>query len=200
MVTYLSTNKNNISIYLPSLEKVSKIGGKEYFCRRLADCFKKKRVNILSHYVDGCDVSIHNGTIGKKSGKIKILRLDGAYHNTFVKYKSMNKPLKKGLEIADGVIYQSRFSKKLCNKFLGKFNRRHTIINNGFDCKEYDSAKIIPKKFKHVFFTSARWRPHKRLLETIECFLLADIKDSCLYISGDLSDSLIKEKYIKKYN
>ena len=83
------------------------------------------------------DVALHvinkeNNIIARKH----IIRLDGIYFDTTCRLgDSANSLIQEHRNECDGVIYQSKFSEKMCNKYLGKFNGPSTIIHNGDDPK-----------------------------------------------------------------
>ena len=66
----------------------------------------------------------------KKCTKPLVQRLDGIYFNTRQNYKLQNANIKKTYEEADGIIFQSQFSKNLVTSWFGKHDH-HTIIPNG---------------------------------------------------------------------
>jgi len=54
-------------------------------------------------------------------------------------------------------------------------------------------------KQKNVFIAFSKWRPHKRLRDIIESFLLANVDDSILFVAGNLSRSGLSDGEIDKY-
>jgi glycosyltransferase involved in cell wall biosynthesis len=74
-------------------------------------------------------------------------------------------------------------------------NKKFKIIPNGADPDEF-----LPRNPKNFFIANCRWRPHKRLKETIECFLVALEKglDADLIVTGSEDYKLIHDriKYI----
>jgi glycosyltransferase involved in cell wall biosynthesis len=188
-----------MKIFLPTISE-SNTTGKGLFCYRLAKEFKKTGVSVSDDVSQKYDIAMH---LIRHKNKVKakkhIVRLDGVYHDKMINYKSRNAPIKSDLHKNNAVIYQSKFSKKMCNKYLGKFSGPSTIISNGADPKFYDN--IVPANMRHTynFLAASRWRPHKRLKDTIESFLLAGIKDSCLYIAGDLEQSGLSKDNKRKY-
>jgi len=87
----------------------------------------------------------------------------------------------------------------MCDKYLGEFRGPSRIIFNGTDPNFYDKVLPVKVKQKNVFITFCRWRPHKRLRDTIDCFLLANIEDSILFVAGDLSRSRFSKSERSKY-
>ena len=175
--------------------------GKDFFCCRLYAELKRQGANLIDNPEEPHDISLHNVKLkkNKANSKFKVLRIDGVCHNSSMDYKKQNKQISKSLRSSAGVIYQSQFSKKICDKYLGVFKGKSVVINNGADPKFYKNILPIDTGFKNVFLSFSRWRPHKRLRDIIESFLLSDIEDSCLFISGDITQSGLSEKEINKY-
>jgi len=189
-----------MNIYIPAIYHKINRGGKEFFCKRLAKAFQKLNINIIKNWREEHDLSLHVTKIEKDKKEVKkILRLNGVYHNLSQDYKKLNINLKKNMHKPDAIVYQSLFSKKICDKYIGKFQKPITIISNGFDSSIFDDIKPTIRKYKYNFLSFSRWRPHKRLIDIIKCFKLAAITDSCLYIAGDISVLNLTKKDKKKY-
>ena len=121
----------------------------------------------------------------KHDAKKKIVRLGALHIDKNEDYKKLNKRKKKAIHSADGVIYQSKFSKKLCREFLGKPDCPEAVIFNGADPKEFD-VEPMKSPFKYNFLASTRvWTPQKRLCFIKEAFYRAGIDNSCLWVCGD---------------
>ena len=104
-------------------------------------------------------------------------------------YRSRNVEIKRHLLMADGVIYQSQFSKVMADRYLGKVNCVNAVISNGADPDWFDRMSPVAKPHKYMFIAANRWRPQKRLRDIIRCFQTANISDSGLWIAGNLSKS-----------
>jgi len=182
-----------MTVYIPYSETAKT--GKGIFLKRLADQALSLGVSVVSDQDRPHDVSLH--LIKLKNSKSKrILRLDGIYHNTDQDYKARNKEIAKHVLEADGVIYQGIFSKSMADKYLGQANKPTACIHNGASAEFYDNINPAISDFEKNFITVSRWRPHKRLSDSIESFLLADVSDSCLWIAGNVEQSNCKlEKY-----
>ncbi len=168
--------------------------GKGFFCQRLANSMSALGIALVSEETPH-DVSLHMVKLAKSRSKKRVVRLDGVYHDTGLNYKARNKVLKTNLHAADAVVYQSKFSKAICDKYLGKFRGPASIIHNGADVGFYELIPSAEKDCDHLFFTSSRWRPHKRLKDIIESFLLANIESSKLYIAGNLKRGGIRASH-----
>jgi len=146
-----------------------------------------------------CDVGLHAVRIGRCAAKKHIVRLDGCCHSTYKAYVEENRQIALGLQQASGVVYQSEFCKTMCQAYLGRFQGPSATIFNGIDPSFYQSLEPVEKRAQHVFLTASQWRPHKRLRDAIECFLLAEIPDSHLYVAGDVSDAGLTQAEAMRY-
>ena len=172
--------------------------GKGFFCARLAKKFRQNGLEVISNPEKKHDITLNIVKVKGSKGKINVTRLDGVYFNTAEDYKKRNDTIKKNLHKSDAIIYQSKFGLKMCNQYLGKFKGPKTIILNGADPDFYSHIKPIQSDYKYGFIAISRWRPHKRLNDIIESFLLADINNSCLYIAGSINRSGLPPKKTKK--
>jgi len=170
--------------------------GKGFFFERLAAALRNIGVQIVSNLNHAHDISLQIARLKKTNTKRYVLRLDGVWHNTAMDYIAENKPIKEALSRADGVVYQSFFSKKICDAYLKTSVEKSVVIPNGM-CLDSTFDKR-EKKHKFVFVTAARWRPQKRLSDIINSFILADVEDSILYVAGDVSKSGLSELDLKK--
>ncbi len=188
-----------MKVYIENSDKNSnELGGKSLFCNRLAKSLRKKGVHVFSDSKIKVDVSLNVIRINHNNSKIKLLRLDGIWHDTGKNFKEKNLAIKINLQKANGVIYQSYFSEQMGNKYLGKASCPVKVICNGSDPSFYEDIKPIRIK-KIIIMAISKWRPHKRLRDIIESFLLAEIKNSILVIAGDTLRSELTEKEIYKY-
>jgi glycosyltransferase involved in cell wall biosynthesis len=185
-----------MKVYLPGLNKVPK-SGKGFFYQRLAPALAHLGVKIINDISIPHDISVNSVKLEKGNSKKRVLRLDGVYHNNKQPYKKRNRPISQSLHKSDAIVYQSLFAKKMCNKYLGKFKGSRRVIHNGMDIQFWDNVIPAESSFKYNFLAASRWRPHKRLVDIVESFLLADIPDSCLYIAGDLSKSKVPKQWLK---
>jgi len=153
--------------------------GKQNFAVQLAKAFRRKNVKITNKNPQVNLVFVK----GIKRGCKNILRLDGAWMNNKMNYKGKNKKITATMKQCDGVIYQSKYSKQVCEKFIGK-HKRQIIINNGCN----PSAFRDPYKHsKPYILACSRWRPHKRLSVIIEGFLLSGLSQNYdLIICGEV--------------
>jgi len=187
-------------VCIPSLSRQATTG-KAFFCQRLAKALSRfDDVKVVSDIHEPHDVSLHVVFIeDSKVASKKILRLDGIYHNTRQDFVLENSTIGNHLKHADGVIYQSHFCRLAAEHYLPSYEGLWDIIFNGADLSFYDNRTAMESEFKYNFIAYSRWRPHKRLLEAIECFLYAAIPDSCLYVAGDLSRCGLPSELLMRY-
>jgi len=178
-----------MKIYIPySKTDPENLSGKSLFCFRLASAIRKKGLDVTEDKNKKVDVSINMIRISHENSRKKILRLNGICHDSQKDYNKKNNPIKHSLKLADGVVYQSKHSKKLCDAFLGNTDKPFSIIYNGTE--SFCSKNIkTPKRLegKSVAFAFSKWRPHKRLIDIIKSFLCAKIENGALVVAGDLS-------------
>ena len=173
--------------------------GKSLFCYRLAQALMAKGIDVTDNPEYDVDVSLNVIRIKHTKAKVKLLRLDGVWHDTGKNYLQKNESIKKDLNNADGVVYQSKYARQMCDRYLGKPKVPGKVIYNGTDVSYYEKVKPAMCNEKNVFMAFSKWRPHKRLNDAIESFLLADIKDSILIVAGNVENSGVDSKILDGY-
>lgn len=162
--------------------------GKHKFLSRLAIQFE-----MMGHeIVDGkSDIFLHIGrNLEKCKSDISVMRLDGLILNTRVNYSKSNKKIMKLIDKSDAVVYQNEFCRDAYEKFLG-VEKTHACILNAADSKEF-----LPRKPDGKFFlANCKWRPHKRLRQTINAFLESGV-DADLLVTGE-PDYKVRDERIK---
>tara|TARA_R100001082_G_scaffold104248_1_gene75427 strand:+ start:726 stop:1631 length:906 start_codon:yes stop_codon:yes gene_type:complete len=125
-------------------------------------------------------------------------RLDGIYFNTAFNYSKQNSNIKRTYHLADGVIFQSEFNKKLIFKYFGP-HENYEVIHNGADLsliEKTPSARI--NNHGKVWACASSWRPHKRLKDNISYFLSHSSDEDSLIIAGDVpAQDKIQNKKIR---
>ena len=157
--------------------------------QRMEPIWKELGHKFVKSYKEA-DVQLSLVKINQKGKLPTVLRLDGVYYDLDIDYKEKNGEISKAHSIADAIIYQSNYGKKLCETYLlpRKKNALYRIIPNGIEKnwvirKDHDGMNIV---------VAAIWRRHKRLKEIIELFLelLEICIDIRLHIIGDICDNL----------
>lgn len=153
--------------------------GPKVFMNRLVNSFiKNKSFDIKSTLLPNYDVGLFSVTKGSIYDKPYFLRLDGLYidkNNTLVDTETENRKILESINSARGLIYQSLYCKKIAESiFQNKIHKKFSIINNGVPLDIFNPNgknfrdKLEIFKDSKVIITSAHWRRHKRLEETIK--------------------------------
>lgn len=165
--------------------------------------FGKRLVNELlstGHQVNGQDPDVQLSFIQATQKKRPlVLRLDGIYFNSKQNWEQLNLPIKQTYQIADGVIYQSKFNQILTEKYFG-VKEKSSVINNGTNIELINNIEPLEHKFfesfDKIWCCASSWRQHKRLKENIRYFLEHSGEKDCLIIAGDNPDYDIKHERI----
>lgn len=189
-----------MKVWIENSDKNSnQLKGKALFCNRLGTALKKKGVEVIADPSVKTDISINVIRLKHHNSKIRILRLDGVWHDTAKKFKEKNKNIAQSLHRANGVVYQSHFSRRMGDRYLGEAKVPTVVIPNGSDAYYYEKIKPAKLRQKNIVIAFSKWRPHKRLRDIIMSFMLADIQDGILIIAGDLSRSGLSKIEIESY-
>ena len=162
--------------------------GKHKFANRLVKCIRDNfadRIEIVDRVATSHAHLTFDGKL--RAGVINIYRIDGVWINTAdSNLTEKNNTIVGGLKSADAVVYQSEFCKEAVEKYMKLSPQKHTIIYNGADPNEFvRNAKYKPSK--PSFITMCKWRPHKRLGNTVEGFLQSKAKEHCcLHVFGEV--------------
>lgn len=155
----------------------------------------------ISHDITGCDVTIGFVHLINGIGLPSVLRLDGIYYDADTNYNSRNSGISQAHAVADAIIYQSEYSKRMCERYLtpSKKSAKKFIIYNGVS---KDWCGLHKKIEGDHIIVSAKWRRHKRLKETIDLFkeYVKHFPKATLHIFGLLHDNkIIKHPNILYY-
>lgn len=131
---------------------------------------------------------------GNVPGIKNVIRLDGIYFNLSQDWKKLNHPIKMSYDLADSVIVQSNFNKRLISKYFGEKSDVH-VIHNGTSLQDIDKIQKADLGFdrEKVWFCASSWRPHKRLDENIKFFLENSQRDDMLFIAGANADQYMSK-------
>jgi len=165
------------------------LSGPNSFGRKLATSLINKKHKLVG-IQDNPDIQLSFIQATNKVTNL-VQRLDGIYFNTDQDWHHLNLPIYETYKIADAVIFQSNFNKKLTENFFG-VPKDSYVIHNGTDI---GIIKSVPKlqhtildEFEDVWCCASNWRPHKRLEENIHYFLEHTEENSCLVVAGDVSN------------
>ena len=189
-----------MKVFIENSDKnIDLLKGKSLFCGRLADALRLEGIEVTGNLDSKADISLNIIRIKHFKSAKKILRLDNVWHDTGKPWRRKNKSIKEAVKQADGIVYQSEFARRMCDTFLGEPSCPSTVIFNGSDPSYYKNVIPIEENFRYVILAFSKWRPHKRLRDIIKSFLLADIEDSLLVISGDMNRSDLTNSEITEY-
>jgi glycosyltransferase involved in cell wall biosynthesis len=130
-------------------------------------------VSVTKNPKDKFDVELSIIRFLNRHKRPNVLRIDGVYYRPDVLRK--NNEIKTSIRRASHVIYQSKFSFRMCCKILGIGGTHpHSIIHNGIDTdyirKVHADSNIPPGSFVAV----AEWRDNKRPNSIMSGFLEAN--------------------------
>jgi glycosyltransferase involved in cell wall biosynthesis len=163
--------------------------GRHIVITRMEPYWKSKGCFIFSD-PSICDVQLSVVRVSKERKIPVVVRIDGIYYDLDTNYKVRNSSISLANSVADGVIYQSNYSKALCEKFLHPRKKGSIcrVIYNGVD-QSWCGKRVDHKGINIVVIS--KWRRHKRLKEIISLFLefIRIVPDSTLHILGKLHDN-----------
>lgn len=171
---------------------VNSSSGPNSFGKRLMFALKNRGHEIGTDCKNP-DVQLSFITALQKRAKLA-LRLDGIYFNSSQDWKKLNEPLRRSFEVADLIIYQSEFNRRLTEEYFGQ--KKYVVINNGTCLKLINkmpklNAPVLDS-FSEVWTCASSWRPHKRLKDNINYFLEKAPDDSCMVVAGENPDYKIQ--------
>jgi len=135
--------------------------------RRLLPYFEQLGHEIVRK-PKGCDVQLSIIRISKKTKLPTVLRLNGVYYDSRIDYNKKNKEIGVSHATADGIIYQSETSKKMCKKYLLPSKAKVIkVVHNGC-LRDWVGDPIKHKGINIV--TAAKWRRPKRFIEIVNVF------------------------------
>ena len=126
-------------------------------------------------------------------------RLDGIYFNKAQDFVKQNANIKRTYDLADGVIFQTEFNKRLTYEYFGTLSNA-VVISNGADVELIERVSPLKhtklSKYRNIWCCAANWRPHKRLKQNIKYFLEHSMEDECLVIAGKKHEEIMKNERI----
>ena len=157
-------------------------GGPANFLKSLKKTYKKNNLLRTSFFFDPTiDLLISSSKVRNPWKKPYVMRLDNIYYGTQLnkdQIEERNKPILDGIKKAEGLIYQSKFSKFIINNSYSINPAVPSgIINNGVDLKKFNNEgynlreNLGIKPTELVFITSANFRSQKRLDDIIHSFI-----------------------------
>ena len=162
--------------------------GPRVFMARLAS-FLEKNYEDVTVVKENPNLYFSAVWMGKPPKKCKhIHRADGCYFDKLnFHMKGSNKRIGWALNAASAVVYQSKYSKKMCEGIIKIKAKKDIIIHNGFDSSVYNDIPVDKMGFEKMFVASAKWRPLKRPRSIARGFLAAKVTNSVLVMMGEIS-------------
>lgn len=171
-----------ISAGLPSYN------GKGKFRWRLA-----KALQSLGHdIVDNprlCDIHFRTNALPASQHGKRIVRLDDpCYSREAMHVRNMSKggndQIRKAVQKADGIVYQSTVSQRMCEAVVGIHNKQNMIIPNGVDPDDFQPSCIPLRGRKNYLMACQFLHPLRRLPRLLECWdqFVKDKDDAFLHI------------------
>lgn len=168
--------------------------GPNSFARKLARAMSKRGHAVTLDPLSRPDVQLSFIQVTQRAAPKIALRLDGIYFNTSQDWNALNEPIKKSFEVADIIVYQTQFNKRLTEKYFGTA-KRDVVISNGTSLDEISAIQPMNHpslaKYDEVWCCSSSWRPHKRLSANIEYFTKLKQKNVALIVMGGNSGQFI---------
>lgn len=162
--------------------------GPNNFALKLFNALGRRGIQCTQDIKDRFDIKL---SFIKEASSTKrkplIQRLDGIYFDLNKNNALYNKDIKDTYYRADGVIFQSNYSKKLVFKHFGQVDN-FTVITNGADLDRQRSLANIKidglDDTSKIWCCAAHWRPFKRLSENIRYFLEFSSPKDILIVAG----------------
>jgi len=172
-------------------------GGPKVFRKRLSNVLekrsKKTKIEIVHDPNGKFDAELAFVRNLTEHRKPTILRVDGCYIGGG--YECKNRLYKEAAQKSNFVIYQSEFSRKMCESIWG-IKKPNTVINNGINFEEINHIKKDISIPEGSFVASAIWRKNKRPVSMIQGFIDTGIKNH-FYVIGDTYG--IPPKYLNRF-
>ena len=165
--------------------------GKGFFVQRLVTALGKLGAEVTNDTDKKVDIALHIGHVRYKSrARADVLRIGPARVSKHEQYEKLNLKRKKSIMMADAVVFQSKYSRKVNHKFVYKPKCPETIIYNGVDYDWFDTVVRARDLGSGAAFVAStrKWIPQKRLKDIVVAFKMAEIPDSKLYILGNALD------------
>ena len=172
-------------------------GGPKIFRQRLSDALEKKSKETGIEIVHDPNGKFHAELAFVRSltkhKKPTILRVDGCYIGGG--YEGKNRLYKESARASKFIVYQSDFSRRMCESIWG-LKKPNVIISNGINFDDIKGISKDPSIPEGSFVATAIWRKNKRPVSMIQGFIDAGIKNH-FYVIGDTYG--IPEKYLSKF-
>ncbi len=174
-----------MNLYMDNVNFES-LSGPNHFGTKLKKYLEKLDVTVNKH---NPDIQLSFIEAVRRYPNIPLVqRLDGIYFNKAFNYSLQNRNILNTYNMADGVVFQSDFNRRLTFQYFGH-HKNSVVIRNGADIEFINTipalSNKLTKKYDKVWCCASSWRPHKRLNENINYFLEKSSEDDCLFVAGE---------------
>ena len=191
--TTLTSKKNKPKIFYGGARK-GDIGGPMVKISKLSKFFEESNISFNIVYLTSNNSYLSEQTLRiLKEKKIPIiLNQNGVYYPEWFKgdYKGKNHINSYFHQFADYVLYQSKFSKKASEKYLGKRSGPGEILYNAVDTKYFLPKKNPDKYFTFLITGNIRKKSNYRILSIIYAIsaIVNEYKNIKINIAGYIED------------
>lgn len=167
--------------------------GPYWFANKLKAALEKKghAINKLGDMMPDVQLSFVSAT--QRHAEIPLFqRLDGIWYDTKTDYDKMNEPIKRTYDVADGVVFQSKFDRDFISHNFGNHSN-YAVIHNGSDLDYIESVPVAIglDNVPTVWACASSWvngsgelRHNKRLNENIRYFQEHSSSSDILCVAG----------------
>lgn len=113
-----------------------------------------------------------------------VQRLDGVCFDLNDDFAQQNRSLRRVLEQASVVIFQSEFSKEMAFRYVGNPSCYRIVYNASDPDIFHSTGNVYRPPFHRVLMAASRWRPHKRLKDILTAFEYLRDGKTCLLVVG----------------
>jgi glycosyltransferase involved in cell wall biosynthesis len=183
---------NSPRVYINTNPRLNQ--GPNVFVRKIGQGLKKRNIGVSYLGMRGCQAALLlNNTWGdyfyrlaKRYGTRVVVRVDGFYPSVYFdgrpaeplhqdrrmtpEKKAFNDRLKADLTTADHVVYQSAWSKKMCDTYLVPRGRDFSIVYNGVDLNRFKPSDKSKDGMTLLAVGNLR---HQYMMSTIGSIFLA---------------------------
>jgi glycosyltransferase involved in cell wall biosynthesis len=162
--------------------------GPNHFGAKLSKYLKRQGHRCYTIPIPASEIQLSFIEAGPNNLDVPIVqRLDGIYFDRTKNHALQNTNILDTYKKANGVIFQSEYSKNLVFKYFGEHSN-YEIIHNGADLELMDTVEPANNKeledYENVWCCASNWRGWKRMPDNIRYFLEFSGKKDCLIVAG----------------
>jgi len=162
--------------------------GPNHFGAKLSKYLKRQGHRCYTIPIPASEIQLSFIEAGPNNLDVPIVqRLDGIYFDRTKNHALQNTNILDTYKKANGVIFQSEYSKNLVFKYFGEHSN-YEIIHNGAVLELMDTVEPANNKeledYENVWCCASNWRGWKRMPDNIRYFLEFSGKKDCLIVAG----------------